>query len=749
MSPRALNWPRTTQSSLAKVMIPYTSRQCPQDSNRSLYSNMSLALMTPRRRNRSVSKPHGLPSSRIPAKTMSALGAAQKRSCLIRYVVELKPFATRNNGSPTIQEFFLSLLSSASTKREAKSYLSRFKASPTKAAPKPAEEPRPASLPSGVNLGFFYGASRAVYDTPVFRQHVTRAPREQELPERLHLALIKITTPQSLDDSVITGVAKTLSQLVRLGMACCVVVDPGKIDDVAAARQVAIEQANRISAAVDGLPDSKSFRLDSALSLSEKRGSSPRVMSRRGLLSPLRKGHVVIVTPVAYIEENPRAVPVTANDALMALTKELAGLSTTPDPDEDPAVTAERISSLQKEVSLDRVILLHPLGGIPAFRGPQSSHVFINMEQEFDEIEEELAETRSSLAGESSDTRSREDKDPGPASSFLDSNPLSKFVNTDVISPLSGQSEQLPGAKAIGQVLDGHLENLQLSRQTLAMLPSASSGIITSPQEVANSASAPQADTSDLSAVGTRRQRNPLIHSLLTDKPLLSSSLPPGRRSAANGRPSAISPLTSHTTFVKRGMPLTILPNPHVQVWSAQRKRVQLNDPSIDLPRLVHLIEDSFDRKLDVQKYLERVNDRIAGLIIAGEYEGGAILTWEAPPGVVDDGSEESATRMVPYLDKFAVLKRSQGAGGVADVVFNAMVRTCFPNGVCWRSRKDNPVNKWYFERSCGSWKLSDSNWTMFWTTPGLPEDTQRFQDYEAVCRIIQPSWADNKSVVD
>jgi amino-acid N-acetyltransferase len=58
-------------------------------------------------------------------------------------------------------------------------------------------------------------------------------------------------------------------------------------------------------------------------------------------------------------------------------------------------------------------------------------------------------------------------------------------------------------------------------------------------------------------------------------------------------------------------------------------------------------------------------------------------------------------------------------------------------------------VNKWYFERSCGSWKLADSNWTMFWTTPGLPEDTQRFQDYEAVCRMIQPSWADKKSVVD
>ncbi|KAJ5273258.1 hypothetical protein N7478_008383 [Penicillium angulare] len=648
------------------------------------------------------------------------------------------------------REFFLSLLNSASTKREAKQYLSRFKASPPKSTPNSGEEPKDpesASLPSGVNLGEFYGASRAVYDSPVFRQNTTPAPQVKELPERLHLALIKITTPQSLDDSVVNGVARTLSQLVRLGMACCVVVDPGHLDG-ATSRQTAIAQADRISDAVDAQPDSSSFRLDSALSISEKMSGQPTVASRKRLLTPLRDGHVVIVTPVAYVEENPKAVSVSADDAVIALTKEFAGLSTFPDPDEDPAVTAERIGSLQKEVSLDRVILLHPLGGIPAFRGPQASHVFINMEQEFGDIEEEILQTRNALCGDVTDTKASNDLDA--ANAFWNSNPFSQFAAKEVISPLPEKSDKLPGSTTMQPILDGHLENLRLSRQTLALLPIGASGIITSPYEVANSSRSTGSTTPNLSAVGTRRQRNPLIHNLLTDKPLLSSSLPPGRRGPANGRASVISPLTSHSTFVKRGMPLTLLPNPHVQVWTAQHQpRLQLNDPSIDLSRLVFLIEDSFDRKLDLQNYLERVNDRIAGLIIAGEYEGGAILTWETPPGVVDDGSEESVARMVPYLDKFAVLKRSQGAGGVADVVFNAMVRTCFPNGVCWRSRKDNPVNKWYFERSSGTWKLSESNWTMFWTTPGLPEDSQRFQDYEAVCRAIQPSWADNKSVID
>jgi amino-acid N-acetyltransferase len=174
-----------------------------------------------------------------------------------------------------------------------------------------------------------------------------------------------------------------------------------------------------------------------------------------------------------------------------------------------------------------------------------------------------------------------------------------------------------------------------------------------------------------------------------------------------------------------------------------------LTDSKIDLPRLVHLIEDSFGRKLDVKDYLKRVNGRIAGVIIAGEYEGGALLTWETPPGVKDDGSPESRARMIPYLDKFAVLKRSQGSGGVADLIFKAMVRDCFPNGVVWRSRKDNPVNKWYFERSRGTWKLPGMGWTMFWTTPELSLDKQLFLDCEGVCRGIEPSWADNKAILD
>lgn len=722
MSIQALSRPRTARSFLLNVVSPQCEHSCnritctPHPQSRS-FSQSSATALSPSA-DRRVKQSAGFSST---AGNCSRLGHRAKEKLLDR-------------------EFFLSLLSSATTKREARQYLARIKDSSSdgnnKAVAAKTKDPvQFVSEPSwpGVELGSFYGASRSVYNSPVFRLDSTPSPPVEGSPERIHLALVKITTPQLLDDPTVDGVAKTLSQLTRLGLACCVVVDPGAINDAKALRTVSLEQATRISTAIDAQPDSKSLRLDSVLSIAPT-DSTPRVLSRKALLRPLRSGQIVIVTPIAYTEDSPKAVCLPADDAVLALTKEFAGLATVSYPDEEPLVSAQRIDGLQKEVSLDRLILLDPLGGIPAFSGPQGSHVFINMEQEFDNIQDELLEVMQSVTSGTESPSVRE-KIAAVLPSY-DSNSSSNGASPAPLSP--------------ERVLEGYLGNLRLSRNTLALLPTTSSGIITSPADVATSAKSSQ-DIPGPSAVGTRRLRNPLIHNLLTDKSLHSPSLPLSRRAATGGSQNfQTSQFAYPTTFVKRGMPLTIFPDPRLEPWTAQnRPKLNLNDSSIDLSRLVHLIEDSFNRKLDVKHYLDRVNGRLAGLIVAGEYEGGAILTWEMPPGVIDDGSEASTARLVPYLDKFAVLKRSQGAGGVADIVFNAMVRACFPNGVCWRSRKDNPVNKWYFERSQGSWKLPDSNWTMFWTTSGLPDNAQMFQDYEAVCRSIQPSWADKKDVLE
>ncbi|KAN0067234.1 Protein of unknown function (DUF619) domain containing protein [Elaphomyces granulatus] len=653
------------------------------------------------------------------------------------------------------REFFLSLLSSAATKREAKSYLSRFKELPPKTSLQQAQgaavESNKAvqSREPAPNIRPFDGEANSVSKNPVFRNDVElTVPSTEETDQRLHVALVKIMTPQLLDDDTVRGIALTLSQLTRLGMASCIVLDPGSDQDAAVWRKTAVEQADRLSAAIDRCGGPEARCLDPAITVEENKAILPKPLSREFILKPLRQNHTVVIVPVGYTEETSRAVPMAANDVVLALTREFAGLEI-PHPDEDPAITAKRIKRLQKEVSLDRLILLDSRGGIPAFSGPHKSHVFINLEQEYHDIEDELLRAMASpLASKNIGTIATEPKRGSP---LVDNrNPFLHFVHSKR-TPLTRKTPLHTPDKDTRTPLEGHLDNLRLLQQTLAILPPSSSGIITTPSNVASSAQ-PLSDNSQVSAVGTRRQKNLLIHNLLTDKPSYSSSLPSSRRPPEIGSVGHISRPVTRSTFFKRGMPLTVLPDPRVAPWTPKEAgwpSLTFDDPRIDLPRLIHLIEDSFNRKLDVRHYMDRIKGRIAGLIIAGEYEGGAILTWETPPGIKNDGSEASLARIVPYLDKFAVLKRSQGAGGVADIIFNAMVRSCFPHGVCWRSRQNNPVNKWYFERSRGSWKLPGSDWTMFWTTPGVPENGLTFRDYEAVCRDIQPSWADNKHIVD
>ncbi|KAI9736079.1 MAG: Amino-acid acetyltransferase, mitochondrial [Claussenomyces sp. TS43310] len=672
------------------------------------------------------------------------------------------------------QDFFLSILGSSATRREAKSYLQRF--TPPRASCDVANAPSQNLGSStddaqrhGVNLGTFYGATRAVAESPTFVQHPEMGPINLAMVTTTHVALVKIRAPQQLDDETLNGIGRTLAQLSRLGLTSTVVFDCGKpsgttgLSDAEEWRSLCSQQATRIVAAIEAHGSSGARRIEHLIGVSEEKTVRPSAAYLRGqthvthrklLMTPLRRGVIPVISPIAYTEQTSRAVIVEADDVILTLTREFAGFHATTLPGDDPEAAAGLLQALRKEVSLDRLIILDPLGGIPTSDRPNGYHLFLNMEQEFETVKSSLLSAHSQAV---TSHNIAETDDGVKVSDVASGNPFSKFVETEFgqIQSSQGLTQPLRSEKPGSSPYMSHLRNLQLVQAALSLLPPSSSALLTTPEEAANSGK--QSDTPFQAAgVGTRRRRNPLIHNLLTDKPVFSSSLPAGRlgprNPMANAKSASPSPHTYPTTFAKRGMSVTMLPDPRTNPWKppgAGVPRVALTDSHIDLPRLVHLIDDSFNRKLDVQSYLKRVNDRIAGIIIAGEYEGGALLTWECPPGVVDDGSAASRARMVPYLDKFAVLSRSQGAGGVADIVFTSMVRDCFPNGVCWRSRRDNPVNKWYFERSRGTWKIPGTNWAMFWTTPELGSNRQMFLDYEGVCRSIEPSWADGKAMVD
>ncbi|KAL1297009.1 hypothetical protein AAFC00_004603 [Neodothiora populina] len=596
------------------------------------------------------------------------------------------------------QDFFFDILSSSTTRRDAKQYLARFKSrekdlGKTSPPPKSHHGGQEDVSDTGVNLGGLYLPTRAAASSPTF----TRSEKDIEVQRgfgEVHVALVSMRSPYLIEDDVLDGIALTLAQLVRLDMQIVLAIDCHEEISLSGDRSfkhVYQQQGERVVAAIERHNNAGARYVDSAMTIQDQGDRDESLAQVQGnvaveipklILEPLKRGAIPVIPAIAHTSTF-RASHVSAAEIMLALTRLLSDIAT--DAQKEAAIDA----------SLDRIIMLEPMGGLPSEQREDRAHVFINLEQEYEDVAAELQD---------------------------------------------------------GHAAAPHAANLKLLRDCLMLLPPASSALLISPEEAASvSRSTKQPDAIGIT---TRRQKNPLIHNLLTNKPIISSSLPVARLPAVEIY-SAVSTQASPTrsTLVKRGMPLTIIPDPRKQPWLPPKpgeKTISLdNHPNINLPRLVDLIEDSFRRPLDVRHYLQRIENRIAGVIIAGEYEGGAILTWEMPPNLSSQSSdpdEYDPSRLVPYLDKFAVLQKSQGSSGVADVVFQAMVRSCFPHGVCWRSRKTNPVNKWYFERSKGTWDLTDTQWTMFWTGDGVVESPERWQDYLEVCRSIPPSWDDNKA---
>lgn len=413
--------------------------------------------------------------------------------------------------------------------------------------------------------------------------------------EEIHIGLVKIRGVSTIDNQTLNGIGRTLSQLCRLGLFPIVIVDEAPPPNhspttITAWRHFLHQQSDRVVSAIEN-KRGRARRVDGCITVTQET-PTPEITIPNVLISPLSRGVIPVLAPIAF-NSSQRAVATTADEVVLSLVALLSSHS----PDSTPVA---------QPISLDRLIFLDPLGGIPSYDRPAGAHVFINLEQEYQALYTQLS--------------------------------------SQVTIPRPHPSPY-------------HLSNLTTLRSALRLLPPTSSALITTPELAAAYVSAPK---------GNEKPKNPLIHNLLTDKPVISSSLPV--------LPSSTGTLT---TLLKHGIPVTVHSSLH----------------SMDLPKLVALIEDSFGKTLDVDHYLERVQDQIAVVVVAGDYEGAAIVTWEYP--------REDGEGRVCYLDKFAVLKRSQGTGGVADVVWRAMLTGVREGvkrgveGVVWRSREANPVNKW------------------------------------------------------
>jgi len=219
------------------------------------------------------------------------------------------------------------------------------------------------------------------------------------------------------------------------------------------------------------------------------------------------------------------------------------------------------------------------------------------------------------------------------------------------------------------------LKNLALARTCLAYMPPASSAVVVS-----------------------HRSPKSLIANLITNKPIVSSSLP---HALLQGNRK----LTPHTpTLLRRGLPI----------------RVVKTVPELDRPKLNALLEQSFSRTVNEEAFYKRLETHLDFVIVAGDYVGAAVVT-----------KEYAGDTPISYLDKFAVLPSHQGDGTV-DFLWVALHDESYGLGLpssvnvhggkegqgegqdlVWRSRANNPVNKWYFERSSGHLRLG--NWVLFW----------------------------------
>ena len=486
----------------------------------------------------------------------------------------------------------MAILSSQATRRDAKSYFGRF-------------------------------GGQDLYSKAHKRSSMPIAPLQTS--DTIHIALVKLCKADTLSSvGILPGLAKTLVQLGKLGMPVCIIVEPE--DSYASKKPLSSWNSvvfreryealtNRIAVAIESqggraLPvigeilaqnDSpiKSQERIGPLSSSENVSqleqsiTNPAISLAPGSLkliyNSLKRGQIPVVAPVAG-GIMPSLLPISADCALYHICQGISGSD----------------GEYSAKASIERVIIIDPVGGLPAAERQGGSHIYINLRQEYDGM-----------------------------------------IN-DMSSRLLSKDETAVAKTKL------HLRNLLLVKLCLALLHPTSSALITTPILA--------------SAVPSKGIPQSLIHNLLTDKPLISPSLPARRPTTP----------TSNTTLLRNGLPVAV----YDSIDSDG------NDGScLDYARLVNLIEDSFGRRLDVDHYRNRIRDKTAAVIVAGDYEGAAIVTKEST-------AKAAPGTWIPYLDKFAVSTKSQGSGGVADIVFNVLTST-FPDDLIWRSRKSNPVNKW------------------------------------------------------
>lgn len=447
--------------------------------------------------------------------------------------------------------------------------------------------------------------------------------------------LVKIQGP--FNDVQLNSIAKGIAYLQKLGLVSVIVVDRDDIALDSKGRPLCGSEARRLilremerTVSFLGKHRAPARPIISTVirsrSVVDKHGQTceETYVEEEGLAHVRRaveEGEIPVLIPVA-LNESCKSDLIDGNSVVTALAKSMSA----PAP---PSSTESSNRPNHSDLTPLRLLVINREGGIPSYARSGMPHLSINLETEYD------------------------------------------FIQQTFLKPWSSTH---PSA----------LENLTLARDCLAYMPKAASALIASHKSPAS-----------------------LIGNLITNKPAHSASLPHALLAEGEGR------ITPHTpTLIRKGLPIRIIRS--------------LDE--IDRDKLKVLLEKSFGKSLDEPAFWARMESVLDFVIVAGDYAGAALCTNEGPPG----HDHSSASSSICYLDKFAVLPSHQGDGTV-DFLWVALRDETFGLGLLdaananqgslsgvgsgrdlvWRSRSDNPVNKWYYERSNGFVTLG--KWTMFW----------------------------------
>ncbi|CAK9438421.1 uncharacterized protein LODBEIA_P26450 [Lodderomyces beijingensis] len=566
-------------------------------------------------------------------------------------------FETHKAVTDAKRNLILSILKSTTTKREAKNYLLKYQNQfdfPDLEFAKASSGNEQSTLSRRDNQRDLFIRRFLSNQNPFTNIYDGEEVKLKKIP--LRLAIFKIKFP-SITLRQWKGIAETFKRLITLGISPIILLDYDHLptDSFKKNELYMIDQANKMLSILGKPEEQQDLKATVLRNLFTSKDGRISMDSLESILIPLYQGIVPIIQPIVFNADNTMQEFLKCNALLYSLCS---------------ALIEKRTTDL---LTVEKIVMIDPLGGIPSIERNQTSHVFVNLSQEYSEILSEL------------------------------------FIGH--IEP---------------KLRDLHVDNLNSMNEILTFIRDKSgndetTGIVTTPEIMSIN----------------NDQLNPIIYNVLTDRSIISSSLP-----STNKRTPQVS-----TTIIKKGVDVQIFDRD-----SYGRDLTMANlfqDKVVEKDKLVSLLNDSFGKPLKVDEYFQRINDNLATFILVGDYDGAAIITWE---------HSKKQGESIAYLDKFAIAKRNQGLPGLADIIFKIILQS-HPTELIWRSRKVNPVNKWYFERCCGCISSPESQWKIFYTGEVFDKKIDRLRKstrpqsgsvnigekldaYSDICENIPPSFA-------